>query len=93
VSVVDWTYGAQHMWDNHKVATAEADEAVQDIDAVWFDPDPASRSHRSVRVIGYSHSRRAILTVILVRRAEGAYYGANGWESNPSDQRRYRKAQ
>jgi hypothetical protein len=40
------------MWDNHKVATAEADEAVQDIDAVWFDPDPARRSHRSIRVIG-----------------------------------------
>ena len=91
--VVDWTYGAQHMWDNHKVATAEADEAVRDIDAVWFDPDPASRSHRSVRVIGYSHSRRAILTVILVRHDEGTYYGANGWESNPSDQRRYREAQ
>jgi uncharacterized DUF497 family protein len=93
VSVVDRTYGAQHMWDNHKVATAEADEAVDDVDAVWFDPDPASRSNRSVRVIGYSHSRRAILTVILVRREEGTYYGANGWESNPSDQRRYREAQ
>ena len=91
--VVDWTYGAQHMWDNHKVATAEADEAVNDIDAVWFDPDPASRSNRGVRVIGYSHSRRAIVTVVLVHSDEGTYYGANGWESNPSDQRRYREAQ
>ncbi|MDQ2880939.1 MAG: hypothetical protein M3Y48_06695 [Actinomycetota bacterium] len=43
MSAVDWTYGAQHMWVNHKVATVEADEAVGDIDAVWFDPDPASR--------------------------------------------------
>jgi uncharacterized DUF497 family protein len=93
VLLVDWSYGAQHMWDNHKVATAEADEAVNDIDAVWFDPDPASRSNRSVRVIGYSHSCRAILTVILVRSDEGTYYGANGWESNPTDQRRYREAQ
>ncbi|MGH3695140.1 MAG: hypothetical protein ACRDRX_14330 [Pseudonocardiaceae bacterium] len=93
MSAVDWTYGAQHMWDNHKVATAEADEAIDDIDAVWFDPDPASRSSRSVRVIGFSHSRRGILTVILVRRDEGTYYGANGWESNPSDQRRYWEAQ
>jgi hypothetical protein len=48
---------------------------------------------RSVRVIGYSHSCRAILTVILVRGDEGTYYGANGWESNSSDQRRYREAQ
>jgi hypothetical protein len=31
------------MWDNHKVATAEADEAVNDIDAVWFDRAPVSR--------------------------------------------------
>jgi len=81
------------MWDNHKVGTAEADEAINDIDAVWFDPDPASRSNRSVRVIGYSHSRRAILTVILVRRDEGTYYGANGWEPNPAELRRYREAQ
>ena len=81
------------MWDNHKVATAEADEAVGDIDAVWFDPDPASRSNRSIRVIGYSHSHRAILTVILVHRGDGTSYGANGGESNPVDQRRYREAQ
>jgi len=64
-------------------------EAVDDVAAVWFDPDPSSRSGRSVRVIG--HSRQAILTVILVHRGEGAYYGANGWESNPADQRRYRE--
>lgn len=91
--VVDWAHGAQHMWNNHKVAAVEADEAVEDIDAVWFDPDPASRSGTSVRVIGYSHSRRAILTVILVPGSDGAYYGANGWESNPADQRRYREGQ
>ncbi len=72
---VDWTHGAAHMTANHKVTVAEADEAVGDIDAVWFDPDPHGRSGRSVRVIGYSHSRWAVLTVILVRRDEGGYWG------------------
>ncbi len=90
---VDWTHGAAHMWDRHKVAAAEASEAVADIDAVWFDPDPHSRSGRSVRVIGYSHSRQAILTVILVHRDDGGYWGANGWESNASDRRRYERGQ
>ncbi|MGB8994993.1 MAG: hypothetical protein WCC65_06765 [Pseudonocardiaceae bacterium] len=56
----------------------EADEAVGDIDAVWFDPDPVSRSNRSVRVIGYSPQPPGDL---------------DRWESNPADQRRYREAQ
>jgi hypothetical protein len=90
---VDWTHGAGHMEARHQVTPEEADEAVADIDAVWFDPDPHSKSGRSVRVIGYSHTRRAILTVILVHRDEGGYWGANGWESNPSDRRRYERGE
>lgn len=81
VDGVDWQHGAEHMWDRHQVAVSEANEAVADIDAVWFDPDPHSRSGRSVQVIGYSHSRRTVLTVILVHREDGAgYWGANGWK-------------
>lgn len=82
------------MWERHRVAVSEASEAIADIDAVWFDPDPYSRSTRSVRVIGYSHSRRAVLTVILVHReGEVGYWGANGWESNGSDRRRYERGE
>jgi hypothetical protein len=90
---VDWTHGEAHMRANHKLTVTEADEAVADIDAVWFDPDPQSKSGRSVRVIGYSHSRQAILTVILVHRDDGGYWGANGWESNTSDRRRYERGE
>jgi hypothetical protein len=53
------------MQASHQVAPEEADEALADIDAIWFDPDPHSKSGRCVRVIGYSHSRNKILTVIL----------------------------
>jgi hypothetical protein len=81
------------MWTNHKVAATEASEAVTDVDAVWFDPDPHSKSGQSVRVIGYSYSRQAILTVILVHRDDGGYWGANGWESNTSDRQRYERGE
>lgn len=90
---VDWTHGAAHMQASHKVTVTEANEAVSDIDAVWFDPDPHSKSRRSARVIGYCHSRRAVLTVILVHRDDGDYWGANGWESNTSDRRRYERGE
>lgn len=91
---VDWTHGAAHMQASHKLTVSEASEAVCDIDALWFDPDPNSKSGRSVRVIGYSQSRQAILTVILVHRDDGeGYWGANGWESNTSDRRRYERGE
>lgn len=47
-----------------------------------------------VCVIGYSHSRPAVLTVVLVHREGGAgYWGANGRESNNSDRRRYERGE
>ena len=90
---MDWTHGAGHMQASHQVTPEEADEALSDIDAVWFDPDPHSKSGRSVRVIGYSHSRNKILTVILVHREDSGYWGANGWESSSSDRRRYERGE
>jgi hypothetical protein len=90
---VDWTQGAEHMQGRHGVTPEEADEAIADIDAVWFDPDPNSKSGRSVRVIGYSHSRREVLTLILVHRDDAGYWGANGWASNSSDRRRYERGE
>src|SRR5699024_11754367 len=94
VFTIDWRHGAEHMWDQHRVSVEEAHEAAADIDAVWFDPDPSSRSGRSVRVIGYSHTRRAVLTIILVHRDEASgFWGANGWKSNVSDRRRYERGE
>lgn len=82
------------MWERHQITVSEANEAVSDIGAVWFDPDPHSRSGRGVRVIDYSYSRRIILTVILVHREDDAgYSGANGWQANSSDRRRYERGE
>ncbi len=82
------------MWCRHEVTPSEAGEAIADADALWFDPDPASKSCRNVRVIGYCHSRRQVMTVILVHREdEPGFYGANGWPSNSSDCRRYERGE
>lgn len=92
MTAVDWTFGEFHMRRRHKVVPSEANEAIDDVDAVWFEPDPKSKSGRSARVIGYSHSRKQLLTVILVRRDDGdGYYGANGWPANSSDRKRYER--
>ncbi|MDP4015301.1 MAG: hypothetical protein Q8P38_11900 [Candidatus Nanopelagicales bacterium] len=90
---MDWTHGAAHMWDNHGVTVDQASEAIADVDALLYDPDPKSKSGGSARLMGYSASRRHVLVVILVRREDrpGAWWGANGWGANAADADTYRK--
>lgn len=89
---VDRRHGADHMWENHKVTVVQADEALAEVDALWFDPDPKSKAGTSVRVIGYCASRGEILTVILVREPGVSWlWGANGWPSNSTDRAKYRE--
>jgi len=88
VTDVDWTYGLDHMLERHGIEANWATEALDDPDALRIDPDPSSKSGRSVRTIGYSTSARCILTVITLIEDE-VTYGVNGWRSNDSDVRRY----
>jgi len=84
------------MWSGHQVTVAEANEAneaLADVDARLFDPDPKSKFGTSARVIGYSPTAVAVLVVILVHREDkpGAWWGANGWRANSTDRRAYRE--
>lgn len=85
---VDWTHRAGYMLARHGITVSQAAEALADRDAVMFDPDPASRSGRSIRVIGWSALAGAILTIVIVRY-EGRLFGSNGWRSNERDIRIY----
>lgn len=95
---VDWSKRAGYIRDRHQVEPAWADEAVTDPEACWLDPDPASVSALSVRVIGFSGSAEVILTVILLpgdaepdELANGDWWGVNAWLANERDQPLYRE--
>jgi hypothetical protein len=73
-----------------------ADEAIADPEACWLEPDPASTSGLSVRVIGFSGGADAVLTVILLpggadpaETADGDWWGVNAWTANERDLRLY----
>lgn len=85
---VDWSHRRDYIVAKHGVTSVEADEAIADPDRVVLDPDPASESGRSVRIIGYSTTAQAVLTVIVVEH-ESVTYGSNAWKANAKDQRRY----
>jgi hypothetical protein len=76
------------MWLRHRVLPSWAMQAWEDPSALVVDPDPASRSGRSIRVIGYSSGAGAILVLILVRD-EDQLVAASAWRANMSHQRRY----
>ena len=87
---MDWSYRADYMRERHGIETEWANEALEDPDALRIDPDPASRTGRSVRTIGHSTSAGHLVTVITVEEA-GITYGVNGWKSNEIDISRYRE--
>jgi len=55
--------------------------------------DLASRSQRTIHVIGWSAAAGKLLTVILLpkhRPPDGRWFGVNAWASNSRDERAYR---
>lgn len=95
---IDWSKRAEYIRSRHNVESAWADEAVDDDHAVWLRPDPASRTGRSVRVIGYSSGAQEVITVILVDAAvdqtdepDGDWWGSNAWVAGPRDRGIYGK--
>ena len=87
---VDWKHGGPHMLEKHGTTVVEAEEVLSDPDALWFDPDPKGRSGSSIRVIGYSHTAKAVMIVILVRE-DDTVFGANCWKANSTERRLYRE--
>lgn len=87
---LDRTYGAEHMLSKHHVTVEEANQALRDPERIVIEPDYASTSGQSARIIGYSETAGDLLTIIAVTDG-GIEYGANGWHSNPKDRRIYRE--
>jgi len=76
------------MWDRHGIRLEWARDAWDDPNALVRDPDPSSRSGRSVRVLGYSRGARAVIVIIAVRH-DDAVIAATAWLANGSHIRRY----
>jgi hypothetical protein len=91
---VDWSERGDYIFRRYQVRVDDANEALNDEDSVWLDPDPKSVSGRSIRVIGFSGGSRQLLTIILLRQEVSMrYWGVNVWVSNARDQKMYREAQ
>ena len=87
---IDWSLAVEHMWSRHLILLTWAQEAVRDANRVILNPDPASRSGTSIRVIGYSPGADVVLVVIIVE-LQGRLFAASAWRANKSQERRYRK--
>ncbi|SDC01808.1 hypothetical protein GA0111570_11445 [Raineyella antarctica] len=86
---IDWRHRGDYI-SKHGLTPAAADEAFADPNRLVIEPDPASVSGRTIRVIGWSSSIQALITVIVLPDS-GVTWGVNAWRSNGTDQRRYRE--
>lgn len=68
-------------------------EAIHDVDALLYDPDPKSKSAKSARPMGYSGSRNRVIVIIPVRGDDraGAWWGATGSVASTADANPYWK--
>ena len=88
--MAEWTHRGEYIVAKHEVTPEQADEALDDPNAVTFDPDYNTTSGRSIRTIGYSTSARHVLSVITVEE-DGIVHGANAWKSNSRDRQYYQQ--
>lgn len=80
---IDWTHRAEHI-AKHGLTPELANEAAADPRAVVIDPDPASKTGKSVRIIGYARSVDQVLVVIVVPDG-GHLWGASAWPANTTN--------
>lgn len=86
---VDWRYRADHI-AKHGVTPELTAEALDDPNRMVLDPDPASLSGRTLRIVGWRRSQHRLITVIVSPDGD-VTWGVNAWPSNSTDQHRYRK--
>lgn len=86
---LDWRHRDDYI-SKHDMTPRWADEAFADPNRLVLDPDPASKSGRTIRVIGWSHSLQKLVTVIVLSD-DDVTWGVNAWRSNSTDQSRYRE--
>jgi uncharacterized DUF497 family protein len=71
---VDWSKRGDYI-AKHGLTPEQADEALNDANAVIFDPDYNTKSGRQVRTLGYSPSAQAVL--VSSPWTKGMSYGAS----------------
>ena len=90
---LDWQYRAEYIASRSArhpgdtdIEPAWADEAFADDDALVDSPDPASRSGKTNRLVGYSGTARMVIVVVYLR---DELIGVNAWKANDTQARRY----
>ncbi len=94
---LDWRYRSEYIRTRSArrpgdidIEPAWADEACADDDALVDSPDPAPKSGRTDRLVGYSPTARMVIVVIYLR---DELVDVNAWKANATQTRRYREDQ
>ena len=85
---VDWSHGAEHMFEKHGVTVEQANEALHDPMRLVLFPYK-SQSGKSGWVIGFSQSFDDVLSIVVVKDDDDVEYGATGFRAENPERRDY----
>jgi hypothetical protein len=101
IETVDWEHRADYIRERSQRHPGDLDlepewanEAVFDRNRGIEAPDRASKTGKSVRIVGYSTGSGVHLVVILVPKdfdQLGDWWGADAWKASDTDIRHYEK--
>lgn len=96
---IDWEHRSEYIQSrsrrrpgDHDISPEWATEAALDISRLVAAPDPASKSGKTIRVVGQSVTLNRVLVVILLPKgqiADGRWWGVNAWLAGTRETRLY----
>lgn len=89
---ITWSEDREEHLARHGVNIRQAEEALNDPDAVIINPDYASKSGLGIRTIGYSRSYGDLLSVLTWVDSQGVTNGATAFRAKGKDRRYYEEA-
>jgi hypothetical protein len=99
IADVDWTHRGEYIRTRSVRHPGDFDVEPEWATQTVFDeerllgPDPASKSGRTLRIVGYAPAVDKVLVVLIMPkhwpRMDGSWWGVNAWLANSTLHRRY----
>ncbi len=87
---IDWS-GREHKLARTEGTINESwiQEVINDPAALWYNPDPLSKTGMTVRVIGHSITANRVFVVVMIQTGDNEWTGLTAYPANKRNRKNY----